>query len=114
MLEALRQIVALPDALGSHACEECAHPEMRLLPDEVFHCSAYGSEVLPLKPREGRDASRRQRSTGFRRANARTAREGRERPMYQEISLWTLICTVTRMSDAPRSSGKTILHSPQR
>jgi hypothetical protein len=26
--------------------------------------------------------------------------------MYQEISLWTLICTVTRMSDAPRTSGR--------
>jgi ribosomal protein L37AE/L43A len=49
MLEALRQIVALPDALGNHACEECGHPEMRLLPDGVFHCSACGSEVLPLE-----------------------------------------------------------------
>ena len=49
MLEALRQIVALPDALGRHACEECAHPEMRLLPDGVFHCPGCGSEVLPLE-----------------------------------------------------------------
>jgi ribosomal protein L37AE/L43A len=48
MLEALRRIVALPDALGSHACEECAHPEMRLLPDGTFHCPGCGSEVLPL------------------------------------------------------------------
>ena len=48
MLEALRQIVALPDALGSHACE-CGHPEMRRLPDGVFHCSDCGSEVLPLE-----------------------------------------------------------------
>jgi ribosomal protein L37AE/L43A len=49
MLDALRRIVALPDALGTHACEECSHPEMRLLPDGVFHCSACGSEVLPLE-----------------------------------------------------------------
>jgi hypothetical protein len=47
MLEALRQIAALPDALGSHACE-CGHPQMRLLPDRTFHCPACGSEVLPL------------------------------------------------------------------
>ncbi len=48
MLEALRQIVALPDALGKHACEECGHPEMRRLPDATFHCPACGSEVLPI------------------------------------------------------------------
>ncbi len=48
MLETLRRIVALPDALGSHACEECAHPEMRLLPDGTFHCPACRSEVLPV------------------------------------------------------------------
>lgn len=47
-LEALRQIIALPDALGNHACE-CGHPEMRRLPDGVFHCSDCGSEVLPLE-----------------------------------------------------------------
>ena len=49
VLEALRQIIALPDALGSHACEECGHPEMRLLPDGVSHCSGCGSEVLPTR-----------------------------------------------------------------
>jgi ribosomal protein L37AE/L43A len=49
MLEALRRIVALPDALGSHACEECAHPEMRLLPDGTFHCPGCGSEVLSVE-----------------------------------------------------------------
>lgn len=48
MLGALREIVALPDALGSHACEECKHPQMRRLPDGVFHCPACGREVLPL------------------------------------------------------------------
>src|SRR5829696_4403977 len=49
VLEALRQIIALPDALGSHACEECGHPEMRLLPDGVSHCPGCGSEVLPTR-----------------------------------------------------------------
>jgi ribosomal protein L37AE/L43A len=44
----LEQIATLPDAVGSHACE-CGHPEMRRLPDGVFHCPACGSEVLPLK-----------------------------------------------------------------
>lgn len=44
ILESLRQIVAL----GSHACE-CGHPEMRRLPDWVFHCPACGLEVLPAE-----------------------------------------------------------------
>jgi ribosomal protein L37AE/L43A len=48
MLEALRKITALPDALGRHACEECSHPEMRRLTDGIFHCPACGSEVLPV------------------------------------------------------------------
>jgi hypothetical protein len=47
-LGTLRQITALPDALGSHACE-CGHPEMRLLPDGTYYCPACGSEVLSLK-----------------------------------------------------------------
>lgn len=47
MLETLRCISTLPDALGSHACE-CGHPEMRFLPDGVFHCPACSSEVLPI------------------------------------------------------------------
>ena len=46
VLRTIEQIVALPDAIGDHACE-CAHPEMRKLPDGVFHCPACGSEVLP-------------------------------------------------------------------
>lgn len=46
-LQTLRDIVGLPDAVGAHACE-CAHPEMRLLPDGVFHCPACRSEVLPV------------------------------------------------------------------
>ncbi len=49
-LESLREIVGLPDALGGHACE-CGHPEMRRLPDGVFHCPACGSEVLPIGAR---------------------------------------------------------------
>jgi ribosomal protein L37AE/L43A len=48
VLQTLRQIISLPDALGSHACEECAHPQMRLLPDGTFHCPSCGSEVLPF------------------------------------------------------------------
>src|SRR5829696_7316530 len=47
VLKVLAQIAALPEAQGKHACEECHHPEMRLLPDGVFHCPACGSEVLP-------------------------------------------------------------------
>jgi len=47
MLGTLRSISTLPDALGKHACEECGHPEMRRLPDGVFHCPACRSEVLP-------------------------------------------------------------------
>jgi hypothetical protein len=47
MLETLRCISTLPDALGSHACE-CGHPEMRLLSDGTYHCPACGSEVLPV------------------------------------------------------------------
>jgi hypothetical protein len=46
-LELLCQVAALPEALGGHACE-CGHPEMRPLPDRVFHCLACVSEVLPL------------------------------------------------------------------
>jgi ribosomal protein L37AE/L43A len=48
VLRTLGQIVALPSALGEHACE-CGHPEMRRLPDGVFHCPACGSEVVPLE-----------------------------------------------------------------
>ena len=47
VLETLRCIAALPDTLGTHACE-CGHPEMRRLPDGTYHCPACGSEVLPI------------------------------------------------------------------
>ena len=55
--EALRRIVSLPDALGSHPCE-CGHPEMRRLPDGVFRCPSCASEVLPIvaDPKAGSDA----------------------------------------------------------
>jgi uncharacterized Zn finger protein (UPF0148 family) len=53
VLGTLRQIASLPDALGSHACEECAHPQMRLLPDGTFHCPSCGAEVLPLEAASG-------------------------------------------------------------
>lgn len=46
LLETLRAIIELPDAVGGHACE-CGHPEMRRLPDGVYRCPACGSEVLP-------------------------------------------------------------------
>lgn len=68
MLLLLERIVALPEVLGKHACE-CGHPEMRLLPDGVYHCPACGSEVLLLRshrpaaemvpgPRQGRPGER--------------------------------------------------------
>ena len=47
LLQELRNIVALPNVLGRHACE-CGHPEMRLLPGGIYRCPACGSEVLPL------------------------------------------------------------------
>lgn len=47
LLATLREIAALPDASGGHACE-CDHPEMRLLPDGVYRCPACGAEVTPV------------------------------------------------------------------
>jgi ribosomal protein L37AE/L43A len=47
ILQTLEQITALTDATGSHPCE-CGHPEMRRLPDGVYHCPACGSEVMPV------------------------------------------------------------------
>ncbi len=52
----LKQIASLPEALGKHACD-CGHPEMRLLPDEVFHCPACGVEVIPPRSRLWKDTS---------------------------------------------------------
>lgn len=52
MLLTLEQIIALPDALGRHACE-CGHPEMRRLPDGVFSCPSCSAEVLPIEAVSG-------------------------------------------------------------
>jgi hypothetical protein len=52
-LDTLVEVVSLPDALGAHACE-CGRPEMRVLPDGVFHRPACGAAVLPRQePRPG-------------------------------------------------------------
>jgi len=52
MLLTLEQIIALPGASGKHTCE-CGHPEMRRLPDGMFHCPACGAEVLPVETISG-------------------------------------------------------------
>jgi hypothetical protein len=52
VLRILEQIVALPEAIGLHACE-CGHPEMRRLPDWAFCCPACGAEVLPFDAFQG-------------------------------------------------------------
>ena len=56
VLKTLEQIVSLPDAVGSHACE-CGHPEMRHLADGVLWCPGCGSEVLPFSASEVRSES---------------------------------------------------------
>lgn len=48
ILDVLRRITGLPDAVGRHACE-CGYPEMRRLPDGVYRCLACCSEVLPVR-----------------------------------------------------------------
>jgi hypothetical protein len=58
VLRTLEQIASLPDALGAHACE-CGHPEMRCLPDGVFHCPACGSEVIPAARPQSKGADTR-------------------------------------------------------
>ena len=50
MFRTTEQVAALPDALGSHACE-CGYPEMRRLPDGVFQCPSCSSEIYPIKER---------------------------------------------------------------
>jgi len=51
LLEALQQIIALPDALGDPACD-CGHPRMRRLPDEGFRCPACDEVPAALTRRE--------------------------------------------------------------
>ena len=48
MLKTLVEILSLPEALGTHACEECGQPQMRRLSDGVYHCPACHAEVLPI------------------------------------------------------------------
>jgi ribosomal protein L37AE/L43A len=56
VVKTLEQIVSLPEAIGSHACE-CGHPEMRHLADGVMWCPACGAEVLPFSASEMRSES---------------------------------------------------------
>jgi ribosomal protein L37AE/L43A len=56
VLKTLEQIISLPDAIGSHACE-CGHPEMRRLADGVLWCPGCGSEVVPISASEMRSGS---------------------------------------------------------
>jgi ribosomal protein L37AE/L43A len=56
VLKTLEQIVSLPDAIGSHACE-CGHPEMRRLADGVLWCPGCGLEVVPFSASERRSES---------------------------------------------------------
>jgi ribosomal protein L37AE/L43A len=48
MLKTILGVLALPEVLGAHTCEECGHPQMRRLPDGVFHCPACCAEVTPV------------------------------------------------------------------
>jgi ribosomal protein L37AE/L43A len=66
LLETLMQISALPDALGSHACEECAYPQMRLLPDGTYHCPSCGSEVRALEASSEPPSPEEYRSEAYR------------------------------------------------
>lgn len=48
MLETHLEILTLPEALGTHACEECGQPQMRRLPDGVYYCPVCHAEVTPV------------------------------------------------------------------
>ena len=76
ILEDLRQLIALPESLGTHACE-CGHPVMRRLPDGVFHCPACGSEILPQPT--GRHETRLAEKLGSSSEIERAAQERRGR-----------------------------------
>jgi ribosomal protein L37AE/L43A len=76
ILEDLRQLIALPESLGTHACE-CGPPEMRSLPDGVFHCPACGSEILPQPT--GRHETRLAEKLGSSSEIERAAQERRGR-----------------------------------
>lgn len=47
LIGTLREVTLLPEPVGRHACE-CGYPEMRLLPDGVYHCPSCGAEVTPV------------------------------------------------------------------
>jgi hypothetical protein len=66
IVETLKQIVALPEAIGKHSCE-CGHPEMRRLPDGVFHCPVCLAEVLPVSIPEPRPVAARRSMALFER-----------------------------------------------
>ena len=46
MLDILLEIIYVAVAIGRHACQECEHPQMKLLPGAVLHCPACRSEVV--------------------------------------------------------------------
>ena len=48
MLKTVLEILALPEALGTHACEECGQPQMRRLPDGIYYCPVCHAEVTPF------------------------------------------------------------------
>ena len=77
IVETLKQIVALPEALGKHPCE-CGHPEMRHLPDGVFHCPACRAEVLPISIPEPRPVAARRSLAAFERILAAQAHQTRQ------------------------------------
>jgi hypothetical protein len=89
ILEALQQIITLPDALGRRACEECGHPEMRLLPDGVSHCPGCGSEVLPTRSKSRTEA------VGMRRSSQSVGVHPDAVPALKKVSQW-------RMRQAPK------------
>ena len=75
----LKQIVALPDALGKHSCEECGHPEMRSLPDGTFHCPACRSEVVSTESNLSAAASATRKKANREELLESREEEGRER-----------------------------------
>jgi uncharacterized Zn finger protein (UPF0148 family) len=92
LLETLRQISTLPDALGSHACEECAHPQMRLLPDGTYHCPSCGSEVLALEASSESPSPEEYRSDAYRR--------GRTDGRFAEVGCFTENPNLPRWQEA--------------
>jgi hypothetical protein len=86
IVQTLKQIVALPDALEKYACEY-VHLEMCSLPNETFHCPACGSKVVPtnlaslcalVNPAAEGKQGRPVRERGERRAGLK---DGEVRPM---------------------------------